>query len=69
MRSLRSVAAIAGPMRELGPYAIIGLVVPGGSLIVLGMWAYRHRDWAVKHLGRLLIIVAAMTSALVFPHG
>ena len=63
------MAAIAGPMRELGPYAIIGLVVPGGSLIVLGMWAYRHRDWAAKHLGRLLIIVAAMTSALVFPHG
>jgi hypothetical protein len=50
MRSFR--ATIAGPLRELAPYAAIGLIVPGGSLIALAMWAYRHRSRAAGQLGR-----------------
>lgn len=69
MRSLRSMAALTGPMRELGPYAVIGLLVPGGSLIALGMWAFRNRAWAARHLGRVLVIVVAMAAALAFPRG
>ena len=69
MTGLRSIAAITGSIRELGPYAVIGLFVPGGSLILLGMWAFQHRAWMAKHLDRVLVIVAAMTAALVLPQG
>lgn len=31
-----------GPMRKLGPYAAIALIVPGGSLIALLLWALRR---------------------------
>jgi hypothetical protein len=68
VRSLK-LAAISGSMRELGPYAAIGLIVPGGSLIALGMWAFRHRSWIAKHLSRVLVLVAAMAAALSIPHG
>ena len=34
---------IAGVLRELGPYAAIELVLPGGTLIALAIWAIRHR--------------------------
>lgn len=31
-------------LRQLGPYAAIELLLPGGSLIALGLWLYRrHR--------------------------
>lgn len=30
-------------LKSLGPYAAIELVLPGGTLIVLALWAYRHR--------------------------
>ena len=60
---------IAGWLRDLGPYAAIGLIVPGGSLIALGMWAYRHRARAVRHLSRALVIGLALAAALVFPRG
>jgi hypothetical protein len=29
-------------VRELGPYAAAELVLPGGTLIALALWAYRH---------------------------
>lgn len=69
MKIPRPVAALSGPLRMLGPYAAIALFVPGGSLIALGMWAFRHRAWAAQHLGRVVVIVTAMATALVFPHG
>jgi hypothetical protein len=31
-------------LRALGPYAAIELLLPGGSLIALGLWLYRQ--WA-----------------------
>jgi hypothetical protein len=35
--------AIAG-LKELGPYAAIEIILPGGTLIALGLWLYRrHR--------------------------
>jgi len=39
------IIRLASWLRALGPYAAIELLVPGGSLIVLSMWAIRHRAW------------------------
>jgi hypothetical protein len=37
-------ARTMGPhLRTLGPYMAIELVLPGGSLIALGLWLYHHR--------------------------
>ena len=69
MKTFRPATTIAATLRELGPYAAIGLVVPGGSLIALAMWAYRHRAQTARHLSRVLVIVLALAAALVFPRG
>ena len=69
MKTFRPVTAIAASLRELGPYAAIGLVVPGGSLIALAMWIYRHRAHTARHLSRVLVIVLALAAALVFSRG
>jgi hypothetical protein len=45
---------IAAPVRELGPYAAIELILPGGSLIALSLWAIRHREWFASRLRALL---------------
>lgn len=34
---------VAASMREVGPYAVIALIVPGGCLIALAIWAFRNR--------------------------
>jgi hypothetical protein len=34
---------LLGLLRSLGPYAAIELLMPGGSLIALLLWLYRHR--------------------------
>ena len=34
--------AIAG-LKELGPYAAIEIILPGGTLIALALWLYRRR--------------------------
>ena len=40
------LAAIVAKIRDLAPYAAIELVLPGGSLIALLLWAYRRRQKA-----------------------
>jgi len=37
-------ARVAPIVASLGPYAAIALLLPGGSLIALLVWIYRH--WA-----------------------
>jgi hypothetical protein len=34
---------LAGALRTVGPYAAIELLVPGGTLIALAVWAFRNR--------------------------
>ena len=68
MKLTEVMTPIAGWLRELGPYAAIGLIVPGGSLIALAMWAWRHRS-ADRNLSRVLTVVAVLAAALVFPRG
>jgi hypothetical protein len=58
--------SVAG-LRELGPYTAIALVLPGGSLIALALWTFRHRPALAAHLGRSLVIVTALALALILP--
>jgi hypothetical protein len=37
---------LASYVRGFGPYIAIGLLVPGGLLILLSLWFYRHRRLA-----------------------
>lgn len=37
-----SIGRIAALVREFGPYVVIELVLPGGSLIALSMWLFRR---------------------------
>jgi hypothetical protein len=47
-------------LRELGPYAAIGLVLPGGTLILASLWALRHRRWLVAHARGMLAIMLVL---------
>jgi hypothetical protein len=42
----------AGPMRVLGPYAVVALIVPGGFLLALVLWAFRNRLQLISRLRR-----------------
>jgi hypothetical protein len=39
----RWIVRLPGLLRGLGPYAAIELLLPGGSVIALLIWLYRHR--------------------------
>jgi hypothetical protein len=58
---------LSATVRALGPYAAIALILPGGSLIVLGLWTVQHRARIAASLPRLLVIVAALGVALILP--
>jgi hypothetical protein len=36
-------AAIGGKLRDLAPYAMMELILPGGSLMALLLWLYRRQ--------------------------
>jgi hypothetical protein len=36
-------AAVVSKLRSVAPYAVIELVLPGGSLIALALWLYRRQ--------------------------
>jgi hypothetical protein len=61
-------AHLPGPLRELGPYAAIELIVPGGSLLALSLWAFRHRAWLTARARRTVSAVLALGAHLLFPH-
>ena len=37
-------------LRELGPYAVIALIVPGGFLIAFLVWVFRNRAFVMGRL-------------------
>jgi hypothetical protein len=43
--------------------------VPGGSLIALGLWAWRRKPGAAQVLWRAVVIAFGLTLALTFPAG
>ena len=53
------VSRLARPMRALGPYAAIELIVPGGSLLALSLWALRHRAWLSARVRRTVVPAVA----------
>jgi hypothetical protein len=52
---------------ELGPYAAIGLALPGGTVLLASLWVLRHRRWFVVHARRTLAIVLALGATLIVP--
>ena len=46
------IVRLAGALRGLGPYAAIEMLVPGGTLIALGVWAFRNRQSLVARARR-----------------
>jgi hypothetical protein len=52
------VTRLASPLLAFGPYAAIGLVVPGGSLIALSLWVVRHRARLASQIRRALGMAA-----------
>ena len=53
------IARLATLVRSFGPYAAIELLLPGGSLIALSLWIFRHRE----ELGaRMRPALAALTA-------
>jgi len=58
---LNWIGRFATALRELGPYAVIGLAVPGGILILVSVWAFRHRPWfAARARPGLATVVASL---------
>jgi hypothetical protein len=43
LRQRTSAAALAKKAKELAPYALIELVLPGGSVMALLLWLYRRQ--------------------------
>ena len=38
--------AVIGRLRDLAPYAVVELILPGGSLIAVLLWLYRRQKKA-----------------------
>ncbi|HYL71004.1 MAG TPA: hypothetical protein VEY89_06860 [Candidatus Dormibacteraeota bacterium] len=36
------LGSLVGFVRKLGPYAVIELLLPGGTLIIVAVWLYRR---------------------------
>jgi hypothetical protein len=41
------VARVQHWLRSLGPYVVIELLLPGGTIVALALWAYRQRRGAL----------------------
>ena len=69
MQQLRIVPTprLPSSICELGRYALIELILPGGSLIALAIWAIRHRAVLADRAPRLLAIVAVVVFGLGLP--
>jgi hypothetical protein len=42
-----ALARAVALLKSIGPYAALELVLPGGSLLALLLWLYRHRSGAL----------------------
>ena len=49
---MKAVEWILRQLRSLGPYLAIELFLPGGSIVALVLWTYRHRTMAHRTAGR-----------------
>jgi hypothetical protein len=60
---LNWIGRFATALRELGPYAAIGLL-PGGTLMLVSLWVFRHRPWFAARARRGLATVVALGASL-----
>lgn len=44
---------LSAQLQAYGPYAAIGMIVPGGSLILVSIWVCKHRYRMVSAARRL----------------
>ncbi len=54
-------------IRGLGPYALLELTLPGGSVIALAWWLAREHPLTEAWRRRLLAMLVALVAALVLP--
>jgi hypothetical protein len=59
------IARLAILMRSFGPYAAIELLLPGGSLIALSLWLFRHREELAARMRRALAGLTALYASLI----
>ena len=45
-------AQLANRLRELGPYFLLEVLLPGGTLLALLLWWHRHRHDSLHVLAR-----------------
>jgi hypothetical protein len=61
LRNCRGVAAaVVVRLKALAPYALIDLILPGGSVIALLLWLYRRRKNAVGFSGFPVELLASL---------
>ena len=59
------IVRLAAAVRALGPYAAVELLLPGGSVIALSLWVFRHRARLATHMRRALAQLAALCATLI----
>jgi len=59
------IARLATLTRSFGPYAAIELLLPGGSLIALSLWLFRHREEIAARMRRALAGLTALCASLI----
>ena len=62
---LKRMNGLTRVWRELGPYAAIALLLPGGTLIVVSLWILHHRPWLFAQVRRGFAIVLPLLPTLV----
>jgi len=53
-----AIVRAVGWLRSLGPYLAIELILPGGSIIAVALWTYRHRLARRKRIPASAILAA-----------
>jgi len=59
------IARLATLLRSFGPYAAIELLLPGGSLIALSLWIFRHREELAARMRLALAGLPAFCASLI----
>jgi hypothetical protein len=49
--AMKAVDSVLHQVRSLGPYLAIELLLPGGSIVALLLWVYRHRVSNMQRAG------------------
>ena len=64
---MRAIEQLLRQFRSLGPYLAIELILPGGSIVALVLWTYRHRLAARQTATRIANASYALWSSFTVP--